>query len=77
MEEAVSAALGMRAGPEDEEAGRVYRISALTGAGTTRLAGDLMTRLEQLAAAALASGEGDAAVDPLTIPTGRGPTGPW
>lgn len=41
-EQAISAALG--------QTDRIYRISALTGAGTVRLAADLMTRLEQMAA---------------------------
>jgi GTP-binding protein len=43
-EQGIRAALG--------HAGKVYRISALTGAGTARLAADLMTRLEQMAAEA-------------------------
>jgi GTP-binding protein len=41
-EQAICTALG--------HTGKVHRISALTGAGTARLAADLMTRLEQMAA---------------------------
>jgi GTP-binding protein len=46
-ETAVCAALGM---DQARERPRVYRISALTGAGTVRLTQALMTRLEELAA---------------------------
>lgn len=46
-EHAVCAALGLN--PADEDA-RVYRISALARQGTDRLMGDLMTRIEALAA---------------------------
>ena len=42
-EQAICTALG--------HSGKVHRISALTGAGTARLAADLMTRHEQMAAA--------------------------
>ena len=44
QERAVIAALGWR--------GPVYRVSAANGEGTARLVGDVMTRLEELAAAA-------------------------
>lgn len=44
QEHAVIAALGWR--------GPVYRVSAARGEGTARLVGDVMTRLEELAAAA-------------------------
>ncbi|MFZ1625210.1 MAG: GTPase ObgE, partial [Gammaproteobacteria bacterium] len=43
-EQTICAALG--------QTERTYRISALTGAGTARLAADLMSRLEQMAAEA-------------------------
>ena len=54
LEQAVCAALGMPAKGDDAAGSprRVFRISALTGAGTTQLTGALMTRLEQLAAEA-------------------------
>jgi hypothetical protein len=52
---AVAAALGL-----EPDAGRIYRISALTGQGTARLAQDLMTRLEELAAEAAVAGESGA-----------------
>lgn len=44
-------------------AGPVYRISALTKAGTQRLVGDIMTRLERINAEAAAALKGD--YDPL------------
>lgn len=74
-EEAVCAALGEVLGAEvgAELAGqppRVYRISALTGAGTVRLTQDLMVRLEELAAVD-ASGEPALSVEPAVgAPTG-------
>ena len=46
-EQSVCAALGL---DRADSQTRVYRISALTGQGTARLMGDLMTRLETLAA---------------------------
>ena len=58
LERAVCTALGMTSGvaaeSDDPDRGprRVFRISALTGAGTVALTGALMTRLEQLAAEA-------------------------
>jgi len=51
----VAAGAGPATGPQGP---RVYRISALTGAGTARLTGELMTRLEELGAA---EGEGEEA----------------
>ncbi len=62
LEVAVCAALGVGAG-DDEAPRRVYRISALTGAGTTRLTGDLMSRLERLAAENEASAGESAGVE--------------
>jgi GTP-binding protein len=67
---AVCAALGMdQAGQQPH----VYRISALTGAGTLRLTQDLMTRLEELAAVGAPSGatgpEADVEIAPEGAPT--------
>lgn len=50
QEQEIRAALGVE--PGDGPGVRVYRISALTGEGTARLAQDLMTRLEEIGAAA-------------------------
>lgn len=58
-EEAVCAALGIEPLALDDrgERPRIYRISALTGNGTQRLMGDLMSRLEEMARVSAAAGE--------------------
>lgn len=47
-EQELRAALELSAGPEGAAVERGYRISALTGDGTGRLMGDVMSRLEEM-----------------------------